>query len=51
MANSGDILTSDKAVSVPLASSFVVKTGTKVRVLTNFDQALTDPSASCTLQF
>jgi hypothetical protein len=50
--NSGDILTHSETVAVPQAATMTVKAGSKVRISTNFDREfLTDPSASCTIQF
>jgi hypothetical protein len=47
--NSGDILPSGKAITVPYKATTVVKSGHKVRILTNFDQEGGDPYASCTV--
>jgi hypothetical protein len=49
--NSGDTLPNGKTTQVFLPSSFNVTMGAKIRISTNFDQPLIDPSASCTIQF
>jgi hypothetical protein len=47
--NSGDILTSGKAVGVPLPAAWTKPVKTLIRMETNFDQDGTDPAASCTI--
>jgi hypothetical protein len=48
--NSGDILVSGKAVTVPLPSGFSLKLGAKVRLDTNFDSSFFDAHKACTIQ-
>jgi hypothetical protein len=48
--NSGDILTNNQTVSVPLPNDFKVKTGTRMRIVTNFDDTFGDPHGPCDIQ-
>lgn len=50
--NSGDILKHGQAVTLTQANTLSIKSGTKLKIETNFDRKLlTDPSAACTIQF
>ena len=45
----GDILASGKTITLKVPTKFVLKTGAKVRIETNFDEPFFDAKKSCTI--